>query len=274
MAYSRAPGRWLIAALTFMGLVAAAPAMAETALTPTYSITLAGIYIGSVEANARFVGGGYAIALTGAVGGVPAMFSNAEARMASRGHVRGTTVQPTYFEIAMQDGGTTAIAEIDLERGDVTDLYVVPGLVPTFDLISLTMDDVRGVLDPMSALFIATDGRSLSGAQACNRTIPVFDGWQRYDIAMRHDVTRTVIGARDAYAGPVQVCSARYVPVAGHRLSNEVVAYLAASERLEAWLMPVPAAQIMIPYQLLIGTEVGDLVVRLERISLVEVGDD
>jgi len=272
LALGRAVSRWSLAAVAVAAFSAVTPAAAETIVSPRYAITLAGVYIGSVEAHARFVDGGYAIALTGSVGGIPSVFTNAAVQMASRGNISGTRVLPAYFEIELREGRYVANVEMDLDRGDVTDLYVVPGLEPAFDLISLTIEDVQDVLDPMSALFVPTDGAELTGRRACDRTIPVFDGWQRYDLRMSHQTTRTVIGERDAHAGPVHVCSVNYVPVAGHRLSNQVVSYLAYSERLEVWLVPVAEADVLIPYRLLIGTEVGDLVVRLERLSLDAAG--
>lgn len=246
--------------------MAAAPAAADDILTLSYRITIAGVHIGTADVDARFNQAGYAIALTGVVGGVSRAVSDASARMGAAGTIRSRQARPTYYEIEMREGDITAEAEMHLDGRNVTDLYVLPGLVPAFDRISLTIDDVRGVLDPMSAMFVPGAG-GMSGAEACNRTIPVFDGWQRFDVVLSYQTTRTVIGEREAYAGPVHVCDARYVPVAGHRPSHAPIAYLSQNDRLEAWLMPAAGVDIMVPYQLLIGTELGDLLIQLDRMA-------
>lgn len=260
-------GLGLIGALAAT-VVAAAPAAAEDVLTLAYDITIAGVHVGSVDADARFTESGYAIALSGAVGGVSRLVSNASARMASNGNISGRRILPAYFEIEMTENDLTAEAEMHLANRRVTDLHVVPGLVPAWDRVPLTMAHLDDVVDPMSALFIVSRPGGLSGGEACNRTIRVFDSWQRFDIVMRHDTTRNVVGAREAYAGPVHICSARYVPVAGHRPDQASVAYMTGNDRLEAWLLPVPGIEVMVPYQLLIGTELGDLVVRLDKMTV------
>lgn len=245
--------------------LAGGPVHAEDILTLSYRITISGVYIGTVDIDARFSDAGYAIALTGAVGGVSRAVSDAGARMGAAGTIRSRQARPTYYEIEMREGDITAEAEMHLDGRNVTDLYVLPGLVPAFDRISLTIDDVRGVVDPLSAMFVPSAG--LSGQQACNRTLPVFDGWQRFDVVLSYQTTRTVIGDREAYAGPVHICNARYVPVAGHRPTHAPVAYLSQNERLEAWLMPAAGVDILIPYQLLIGTELGDLLIQIDRMA-------
>ena len=58
------------------------------------------------------------------------------------------------------------------------------------------------------------------------------------------------------------VCSARYVPIAGHETDREYVGYMASNRRLEVWLAPVKGAPVMVPIHILIGTEAGDLIIR------------
>jgi hypothetical protein len=86
----------------------------------------------------------------------------------------------------------------------------------------------------------------------------VFDGWQRFDIRLAYRETKVV---SSGFTGDVVVCSARYVPIAGHRPSREAVTYMARNERLEIWMAPVEGTRMMVPYRILIGTQIGDLIV-------------
>jgi len=53
------------------------------------------------------------------------------------------------------------------------------------------------------------------GPAACERVVPVFDGWTRFDIGMSYKETRQV--HMKGYSGLVAVCAVRYTPISGHR---------------------------------------------------------
>ena len=75
---------------------------------------------------------------------------------------------------------------------------------------------------------------------ACNREIPIFDGYTRFDINL------TYVGERSAkakgYDGPVAVCAARYVPISGHRSERPATKFMAENKDLEVWLAPIGSA--------------------------------
>lgn len=253
-----------------LALVASAvPARAATTdVSLVYGISVGGVRIGEVEVNARFDGNGYAVSLSGATRGVSRAVSNATATMSARGIIRNGRVFPAEFQLSMTEGVDGADATMTLRDRAVVDLTVIPGLVPWFDLVPLTMEHVRNIVDPMSAM-IAPVRRieGLTASEACNRTIPVFDGWSRYDVTLGGGEVRTVVGAAGGYSGLVYVCGAGYRPIAGHRSSEAPVVYMEGNSRLQATLMPIEGQLVLIPYELLIGTEIGDLVIRVEQIT-------
>ncbi len=266
-------GRIVLSALCCVALAVAtrsARAM-EKVLSVTYDITIAGIHAGQVDAVGHFVDGGYAIALNGYAGGITRMLTDASATMTADGNIRGTDVLPAHYQIDMNEAGQQSEARIALRDRSVMDLFVNPGLVPTLQRVPLTMDHVHNVVDPMSALFVAIGQMPASGPEVCNRTLAIFDGWQRYDVDMTYVATRTVFGTRNSYSGESFVCSARYAPIAGHDLTTPAVAYMSDNDRLEVSLIPLAGVGILIPYELLIGTEIGDVVVRLDRMELADV---
>lgn len=252
----------------FAGALVAGPAVAATTdVALTYAITLGGIRIGEVSVNARFIDGGYAISLSGQTRGVSRLVSDAAAAMSARGTIRNGRAYPVEFQLSMREGADGADATMALRDRDVTDLTVVPGLVPWFDLVPLMMEHVQNVVDPMSALFAPVSrADGASGTEACNRTIPVFDGWSRYDLTLTFTGARTMIGPVDSYSGPVFICGATYRPIAGHRSSETPVVYMEGNSRLEAWLMPIAGQPVYVPYQLVIGTELGDLLITIQQI--------
>jgi hypothetical protein len=102
-------------------------------------------------------------------------------------------------------------------------------------------------------------GQPLIGPAACDRTIPVFDGFARYDIRL------SFVRAQDVqvkgYSGPVAVCAARYVPVAGHRPEAKSTQFMADNREIEVWLVPVARAHAVVPLRVSIMTMSGLLLV-------------
>jgi hypothetical protein len=128
--------------------------------------------------------------------------------------------------------------------------------------VPVTPNHKRNVVDPVSAFVVAVNPPvAINGPSACNRTVKVFDGWQRYDVRLFFKQSKHVASADGGYSGEVFVCGARYVPVAGHRPGRESVQYMADNKRLEVWLVPVDGTRVLVPYRILIGTQMGDLVI-------------
>ena len=246
-----------------------AEAADQSSIDLSYVITLAGMHIGSISVGGSFTDGGYAIALRGSTGGITRWMADASAWMSANGTISGDVALPARFEIGIEEDGVTAEVQMLLAEQDVMDLHVVPGLQASLDIVPLTIDHVQDVVDPMSALFIPVQNDGpITGAQACNRTIAIFDGWQRYDVSMRYRGTEVVFGARASYAGPAFACHAQYLPIAGHSLTRSIVRVMATNSRLETQLIPIVDLGILIPFQLLIGTEIGDLIICLDRLDV------
>ena len=150
-----------------------------------------------------------------------------------------------------------------MRGGSIVDLFAAPHLLPAPDRVPVTASNKRNVVDPVGAFMVAVDRPlDVTGQSACNRTVRVFDGWQRYDVKLFFKESKHVSnGDPGAYSGEVFVCGARYVPVAGHRPDRESVQYMANNRRIEAWLVPVDGTRVLVPYRILIGTQMGDLVI-------------
>jgi hypothetical protein len=63
------------------------------------------------------------------------------------------------------------------------------------------------------------------------------------------------------YSGPVAVCAARYVPIAGHRPAAKATQYMSDNRQMEVWLAPVERAHAVVPLRISIMTMAGMLLV-------------
>ena len=87
----------------------------------------------------------------------------------------------------------TRTVRMALNAGTVRAVEIMPPFEDKTGRIPVTEANKRNVLDPTSALIMpVAAGEPLVGPAACNRTLPVFDGFARYDIALlvRRDARR------------------------------------------------------------------------------------
>jgi hypothetical protein len=252
----------IFAALPLAGAGLAAPG-AETTLKANYLITIAGITIGRVDADSRFSPTGYATTISGSTYGISRFVSDAHAVLAGNGRINGTRVAPAAYNLETNEKGFETHVSMAMRGGSIVDLVAAPRLVAAPDRVPVTPVHKRNVVDPVGAFVVSVPhGGPNAGPAACDRTVKVFDGWQRYDVQLTYKESRTVEGSGPgSYSGQVFVCTARYIPVAGHRPARESVKFMADNKRLEVWLAPVAGTSVMVPYRIMIGTQVGDLVI-------------
>lgn len=264
-------GRSLIAGAVLLAApTAALPAMADgTSLNASYVIAIGGFTIGRADVKGTFSDREYSAAISGSTFGISRFVSDARASLAGAGRINGTTINPANYNLDTAESDLSTQVRMSLRGGSVVSLAAAPSLIEAADRVPLTARHKNNILDPVGAFLVAVDNPG-DGDRVCNRTVKVFDGWQRFDIRLTYQETKAVSGA---YSGNAMVCGARYVPIAGHRPSRESVEYMANNRRLEVWMVPVAGTKIMIPYRILIGTQVGDLVVQARTFQTRQEGE-
>ena len=261
---ARPSHRLLAGCLVLVAAVACGgPARATDAtLKATYFIALAGFPIGRASVDSWLTDTEYATIIEGSTFGLTRLVSDSRAVLIGNGSIDGTEILPATYSYLTSEGGSESRVTMALSDHAVVELDADPELSDSPDRIPLTEDHRRRIVDPVSAFIVSlADSTHPDGETVCRRTVPVFDGWQRFDVKLDYKRTETVDGRGDSYSGPVIVCGARYVPVAGHRMSREAIEYMAKNERLEVWMAPVANTTLMVPHRIVIGTKIGDLTV-------------
>ena len=123
----------------------------------------------------------------------------------------------------------------------------------------------RGVVDPLTAgLVPAPAAGDILAPAACERTLAMFDGGHRFDMALafkRMDAAKTEPG----YGGPVVVCGMTYRPISGHSPTGWRVKHLIGREGMEMWFAPLGGARLLAMYRISIPTMVGTAVLSATR---------
>jgi hypothetical protein len=260
----RLSGATLAAAL----LLAAAPASADSAkVGGIYDISFGGLSFAQGKLSLVVDGSSYSAKVSMRPASLARIFSSEQVDAQAAGWLRGATVQPTRYSMKASNSEKSSSVRMDLSSGTLKSVDVDPPTKPHKDVVPLQSKHWRGVLDPVSAVVmpVKNAGDAL-GPAACGRTLPIFDGWTRFDVALSYQGTKTV--ETKSYKGTVVVCSARWSPVAGHRRNKDSVRYMQNNRELEAWLAPVPGTSLLVPFRVSVGTMRGTLVVEASDLKI------
>jgi hypothetical protein len=249
--------RWMRLAAPIAGFACllTMPAQAEV-LHARYAVTFAGLRIGDATAVGTFDPSRYKVDLSAKLTGLAAMVSSLKMALTSSGALHRGGVAPAAYATTSANSYETRTVRMSLNSGTVKAVEIVPPFEDKEGRVPVTEALKRNVLDPTSALIMTVPpGEPLVGPSACNRTLPIYDGFTRFDITLSYVGTRDV--ATKGYSGPVSVCAARYTPVAGHKRDSRSTQFMADNREIEAWLAPVEHAHVVVPFHVSLLTMSG-----------------
>ncbi len=260
----RASGRGAVGAMLWS--CALAGARAEM-LHATYNVSLIGLPIGVANLDADLTQSSYSIDAHAKITGLAYMFSRARGASTGQGAIVDNRVVPATFATIASNAIMTRTIRMSLSANAVTGVDITPPFDDKPDRVPLTDHDKQGVVDPVGAVVVPVPAKGpLVGPASCDRKIPVFDGYTRFDVDL------TYIGQRDVsakgYKGPVAVCAVRYVPIAGHRRDRPATKFMADNKDLEVWLAPVTNAHVLLPFRISARTMMGMTVIEASEFSL------
>jgi hypothetical protein len=246
--------------------VAATAAQADT-LRVRYSVTLVGLSLGTASLAASLNPGHYKIEAAARLTGIASLVSNSKGVAISTGGFAPGKPLPATYATTSSSSQMTRTVRMALNAGSVRGVDISPPIDEAPDRIPVTDRQKRGVIDPLSALLMPVPGDAPAvGPASCNRTIPVYDGFTRFDVPLTFEGVRQA--EAQGYAGPVAVCSARYVPISGHRPTRQVTQFMANNRDMEVWLAPVGRTRILAPFRISVATLVGTTVIEAQEFAV------
>ncbi len=261
------PTRQLLClAPALIGLLVADGALAEP-FQVKYSVHLIGLPLGSAGLNGSIDPDTYKIEANARLSGIAAVISNSKGAAVSTGSLDGRKPAPATYATTSSSSVMTRTIRMALNGGDVRAVDISPPIEEPPDRIPVTENQRRGIVDPLSALLMPIgEGEGLMSPSSCNRTIPVYDGFTRFDVVLSYSGTKQVKIA--GYSGPVVICAARYIPISGHRPNRHVTEFMAQNKDMEVWLAPLANTRVLVPYKISVATLVGTTVIEAKEMSL------
>jgi hypothetical protein len=254
------PMRIALAAVGAFAALPPATALAQGKLDAHYIVTLAGIPIGKGDWAIDIADTHYSASVNGVTTGLMRVLTEGEGTTVARGTINGGRVQSSTYAATVKSRKNVDEVRVTLEKGSVKDAKANPPPDHDRERVPVTEADLQNVFDPMTASLLATpgNGNPLS-AEACQRTLPIFDGRLRYDLQLAYKRMDTV-KAEKGYSGPVVVCAVFFMPIGGHIPSRATIRYLAKQRDMEIWLAPVAGTRVLVPFRAQGPTPIGEAV--------------
>ncbi len=190
--------------------------------------------------------------------------------VASNGYIRSHKPRPNIYAFSARSDKKAEAIRLKFSRNGVNKVQAVPPTRPHPKRIALTKAHLKNVVDPLSAMLTFTDNAPslTNGTQACNRSIKIFDGRQRFNVTLSFK-RKTYAKLSNGQSRTAFVCRAKYRPIAGHKM-NQAVTYMSNSNGLEIWLVPLPQAKMYVPYKIIIPIMIGTATAELANFKVTD----
>ena len=177
----------------------------------------------------------------------------------SKGSVTDDGPAPATYAFAYDGGGGSQRLHVTFDKGAVTQVSTQPPNQPSRHDVPVTKEQLQGVLDPVTAMFLYARSENPDGdLKVCDHTVPVFDGVQRYDLVLTPKRTvRLQKNASTAYSGFAAVCRVKFNPISGHRTDDPDIRLISQSNEIEVWLVSLPKTGMYVPYRIVLPTSGG-----------------
>ncbi|WP_237153274.1 DUF3108 domain-containing protein [Oryzibacter oryziterrae] len=245
----------LAGALSLTSAVDATAAKGEE-IKALYNISFMGFGIAKASLAVKVDRGAYAAKLHISTSGLARIVSSEETYVNSKGYV-GRSMMSSSYDL-MSRGDKITQVDMSLSSGNIRSLKAIPELAERDDRVPVTNAAKRNVVDPLSAAMVPVSGKV--GKAVCDRTLPVFDGWTRYDIKLSYSGTE----AADVpgYKGDAVKCDARWIPVAGHRSGSKSTEFMTNNRDISVWFVPMAGGDVMVPSKVSVKTMRGVLLIQ------------
>lgn len=243
--------------------LAAGGAASDATSGPTGSLYLAinlyaaGVSLGKVDMDAKFIGDKYHVVSNLETSGVVNVFWQSEIHATSSGKLDKKLMQPSAYQ-SFYTGHNAKNQEVSLtfENGDPVRLYANPAYPLTG--YEVKPEEKKGTFDPLSAMIYIASGVGAEPGNPCSTKAPVFDGRRRYNVGMTKVKSVNITMDNGLYKGPALLCTIEYKQISGYKAR---VLKDTNFPSINAWIgqfqSPVTGRTYTIPLRIWANTQYG-----------------
>jgi len=243
-----------------IGLAIGSPQCAQAQrLDARYVISMTGIRVGQSAWTVNIDNGHYSVLASGGSVDLLNVLLRGEGTARVSGSIADGRLVPEQFSSSLTEDGEKIDLKMTFAEGNVSAVES-NARPPGPDRVPVTQSHVRGVVDPLSALVLPAAGANNSPAKAsCERTLAVFDGRRRYDLALSFKRMEETLNK--AQGGRVLVCNIVLRPISGHRAESMIMKYVAGRRDMEIAFAPIAGTSFLAPFRLSVPTLIGTMAI-------------
>ena len=215
--------------------------------------------VGTATLDFAFNDERYEFDVKGKTVGIAELIAPGKGTAESAGTIEGNRIVAARADTDFVENEKKSSVHMEFANGDVTKVDILPPRKRKRTgsrFVAIDESHLRSVIDPASAIVVPVAPDLVNDPKAvCNRTLNLYDGETRYDIALEFKSTQPV--STKGYEGDAYVCSMRYVPVAGHRKRQKNIEYMKRNTGMEIWLAPMEGTNLFSPIRIEVPTWVG-----------------
>jgi hypothetical protein len=242
--------------------VPAAPAPPSVNLAAHFTIVMTHVQVGELDWAVSFADNNYVASAKGKASGVLSVLVKGEGSVTTHGSIVDGRLVPSKSRSAISDEDGAYEVTLSFDNGDLVHI-TDHGAPPPEDRVRVTPNLLHNVADPLSAMLIPYAGNAFAPAN-CDRTLHIFDGRRRYDLALSYK-RLDKIAMKRGYGGKVLVCNVVLRPIAGYKVGSLLVRYVAGKDDLEMWFAPVAGVAVIAPVRALMPTLIGTMDIRADK---------
>lgn len=241
-------------------------------VTANYNINFNGMNIGQIKFWSDQDPKEYRIKARASISLLAGILFDWQGDTSSSGQVMAKLPRPYAYSFGYRTSDKRESIDVRFANNIVEEIAVNPPQRESGARIPVTRKHMRNVVDPLSAIVMLTNGGSnKSGTEVCSRRLPIFDGKARYDLKLSYKGSKRV--TTDHYKGQAYICKVKFLPIAGHKPGDEDSNYAAQTEAMEVWMIPLPKADLYVPYYIYVPTPVGSATLTSAGFEVETSGD-
>ena len=236
-------------------------------VSATYRVAFNGFDIGEFKFAATVTGQTYSLTGNAELSALLGAFSWSSQTRAS-GTVAGDVARPAGYTFDYRTTQKSGSVKLGFSDGRIAGVSMVPPSPASSGSVPVRDFHLKDVLDPLTAVMALSRGK----ANPCGKKLSIFDGKQRFDLALSFKKQVRITEARPSGQPTLgYVCRVRYIPIAGHK-NNDQTQQMAANGGIEVVLRPIPSANLVVPYEITLPTAGGTAVLTSTRVEIVTPG--
>ena len=229
-----------------------------------YSITLSGFDLGHFTFEQRGNGRNYTLKSVVELSALLGAFQWRGVTTTSGQFLAGKP-NPQHYAFDYHSKSRGGLVRMDFKGGNVTTLSAIPSASVGGQMVPLKESHTRAVLDPLSAILLLSHS---TGSKPCGRTLPIFDGKQRFNLTFKFRRFEALPATRHGSKRQRGVvCQIKYKPLGGYVANNDTRSY-AAENNIEIAFLPASGGRVMVPYRLTLPTIIGTARLDLRKLSV------